>query len=45
MIHDRPYHLAQRPLNYLRRQALGDLFLGEYAANVASGFAVKSPSL
>lgn len=30
IIHDRPYHLAQRRLSYLRRWALGDLFLGPY---------------
>jgi hypothetical protein len=28
MIHDRPYHLAQRRITYLLRRALGDLFLG-----------------
>jgi hypothetical protein len=32
MIHDRPHHLAQRRLTYLRRWAIGDLFLGLYAA-------------
>jgi hypothetical protein len=30
MLHDRPHHLAQRRLGYLRRYALGDLFLGPY---------------
>jgi hypothetical protein len=30
MIHDRPYHLAQRKITYLLRRALGDLFLGPY---------------
>jgi hypothetical protein len=30
MLHDRPFHLAQRWLTYRRRQALGDLFLGRY---------------
>jgi hypothetical protein len=30
MIHDRPHHLAQRRITYLRRRALGDLFLGPY---------------
>jgi hypothetical protein len=30
MIHDRPYHLAQRRITYLLRLALGDLFLGPY---------------
>jgi hypothetical protein len=36
MIHDRPYHLAQRRLNYLRRHAFGDLFLGGYPARAAA---------
>ena len=44
MIHDRPYHLAQRRLNYLRRHALGDLFLGAYAARVKSPLAVTQSS-
>jgi hypothetical protein len=30
MIHDRPHHLARRQITYLRRRALGDLFLGPY---------------
>lgn len=30
MLHDRPHHLAQRRLTYLRRWAMGDLFLGMY---------------
>lgn len=30
MLHDRPYHLAQRRLTYLRRWACGDLFKGPY---------------
>jgi hypothetical protein len=33
MIHDRPYHLAQRRITYLLRRALGDLFLGSYRLN------------
>jgi len=32
LLHDRPYHLAQRWLSYLRRWALGDLFTGPYRA-------------
>jgi hypothetical protein len=32
MLHDRPYHLAQRWLTYRLRQALGDLFTGPYRA-------------
>ena len=28
LIHDRPYHLAQRWITYRLRYALGDLFLG-----------------
>jgi hypothetical protein len=31
MLHDRPHHLAQRRLTYLRRWAIGDLFTGLYA--------------
>ena len=34
MIHDRPYHRAQRRLTYLLRRALGDLFLGPYSVCV-----------
>jgi hypothetical protein len=30
MLHDRPFHLAQRWLTYRRRLAIGDLFLGRY---------------
>jgi hypothetical protein len=30
MLHDRPFHRAQRWLTYRRRWALGDLFLGVY---------------
>ena len=30
MLHDRPFHLAQRWLTYRRRWAIGDLFLGRY---------------
>ena len=30
LIHDRPYHLAQRWITYRLRYALGDLFLGPY---------------
>jgi hypothetical protein len=30
MLHDRPHHLAERRLAYLRRWAMGDLFQGPY---------------
>jgi hypothetical protein len=30
MLHDRPYHLAQRWLTYRMRWAIGDLFTGPY---------------
>jgi hypothetical protein len=30
MLHDRPFHLAQRWLTYRRRWAIGDLFMGRY---------------
>src|SRR6195952_1357053 len=38
MLHDRPFHLAQRWLTYRRRLAIGDLFLGWY------GFQASSPA-
>jgi hypothetical protein len=39
MLHDRPFHLAQRWLTYRRRWALGDLFFGRY------GIQPPSPTL
>ena len=30
MLHDQPHHLAQCWITYRRRQAVGDLFLGQY---------------
>jgi hypothetical protein len=36
MLHDRLHHLAQRWITYRRRRALGDLFLGPYAALIAA---------
>jgi len=39
MLHDRPYHLAQRWLTYRRRWAIGDLFFGRY------GIQPPSPAL
>ncbi len=36
MLHDRPYHLAQRQITYRRRLAAGDLFLGSYQALMAA---------
>ncbi len=36
MLHDRPYHLAQRWITYRRRSAVGDLFLGPYPAMIAA---------
>lgn len=35
LIHDRPYHLAQRRITYLLRRAVGDLFLGPYRRGFA----------
>ncbi len=32
LLHDRPFHLAQRWLTYRRRSAIGDLFLGWYGS-------------
>lgn len=37
LMHDRPYHLAQRRLTYRRRWALGDLFLGSYRSHLSIG--------
>jgi hypothetical protein len=37
MLHDRPFHLAQRWLTYRRRWAIGDLFFGPYG--------IRPPSL
>ena len=45
MIHDRPYHLAQRRFNYLWRHAPSDLFFGAYTAQVASALAVTPSHL
>jgi hypothetical protein len=39
MLHDRPFHLAQRWLTYRRRWAIGDLFFGRY------GIRPPSPTL
>src|ERR1700712_2340406 len=39
MLHDRPFHLAQRWLTYRRRLAIGDLFFGHY------GLQPPSPAL
>jgi 5-methylcytosine-specific restriction endonuclease McrA len=35
LIHDRPYHLAQRRITYLLRRAMGDLFVGPYRRGFA----------
>ena len=37
--HDRPHHLAQRRITYLRRRALGDLFLGPYGSATSASSA------
>ena len=36
MLHDRPFHLAQRWLTYRRRWAIGDLFFGRYGTRPPS---------
>jgi hypothetical protein len=36
MLHDRPFHLAQRWLTYRRRWAIGDLFFGRYGTEPPS---------
>jgi hypothetical protein len=51
MLHDRPFHLAQRWLTYRRRQAVGDLFLGRYGVQTpllevfATAFQAGSPKI
>jgi hypothetical protein len=37
LLHDRPYHRAQRWITYRRRYATGDLFLGFYAPSHVGG--------
>ena len=37
LLHDRPYHRAQRWITYRRRYATGDLFLGFYATSHVGG--------
>jgi hypothetical protein len=36
LLHDRPYHRAQRWITYRRRYAAGDLFLGFYIPSQVS---------
>jgi hypothetical protein len=36
MLHDRPYHMAQRWLTYRMRWAIGDLFTGTYSVMVGT---------
>lgn len=43
LLHDRPYHLAQRWITYRRRYAAGDLFLGLYRSSRTRGNASQSP--
>src|SRR6516225_1578640 len=45
MLQDRQHHLAQRWITYRRRRALGDLFLGSYAALIASLRSHRTSSL
>jgi hypothetical protein len=46
MLHDRPFHLAQRWLTYRRRSAIGDLFLGPYGIRtpVSALVTIASPA-
>jgi hypothetical protein len=44
MLHDRPFHLAQRWLTYRRRWALGDLFLGRYGIHPPASLLFATPS-
>ena len=41
LVHDRPYHLAQRWITCRRRYAAGDLFLGFYAPSHTGDGAVE----
>ena len=41
LVHDRPYHRAQRWITYRRRYATGDLFLGFYAPSHIGGDATE----
>jgi hypothetical protein len=43
MIHDRPFHRAQRWITHRRRYAAGDLFLGFYGPAHAEGAAAADP--
>ena len=44
MLHDRPFHLAQRWLTYRRRWAIGDLFFGRYGIHSYSVMLFAPPS-
>jgi hypothetical protein len=44
LLHDRPYHRAQRWITYRRRYATGDLFLGFYAPSYIGGNATEIAS-
>ena len=41
LLHDQPYHRAQRWITYRRRYATGDLFLGFYAPSYIGGDATE----
>lgn len=43
MLHDRPFHLAQRWLTYRRRWAIGDLFFGRYGIRPPSSALFATP--
>ena len=43
MLHDRPYHLAQRWVTYRRRSAVGDLFFGSYEAATLPAYVEPLP--
>ena len=45
MLQDRRHHLAQRWITYRRRRAIGDLFLGSYAALIAALRSHRTASL
>ena len=44
ILHDRPYHLAQRRISYRQRSAMGDLFLGPYRPDLPPPRAARVPA-
>jgi len=44
MLHDRPFHLAQRWITYRRRWAVGDLFFGRYGSTPPPAVVLEAAS-